>query len=502
MSSYWIESTKNLEKDYPTLSEDLSVDVCIIGAGLVGITSAYYLSDSDLKIAVIERDKICSHVSGMSTAKITSQHNLFYDYLITSYGSDFAKGYLEANQEAINNIKNIIEQEKIDCDFSMQDSYVYAYSKEELTDIHKEVKAVQSLGFPCEFVKELPLPIESVGAIKFPSQAQFNPRKYVLSLCDIITKKGISIYTNTVARKIDKSDVDYIISTDKNSIRAKYVILATHYPIVNFPGFYFLKMYQSMSYVIAADTKCELPEGMYINSTIPTYSFRTTPYENKKLLIVAGSDHKTGEQINLENAYAILENKVKELYPQSEILYKWCTEDCISLDKIPYIGDFSSIMPNLYVATGFKKWGISFSNIASKIITDKILGKENKYENLFLATRLQPIKNHEELGNMIKESVNSLVINKLKNSPNILEDVKNDEGKVVEINGKKVGVYRDCNGEYFFVKPFCAHLGCELSFNNIEKTWDCPCHGSRYAINGNIISEPAINNIERIIDLE
>lgn len=366
MSSYWIESTKNLEKDYPTLSEDLSVDVCIIGAGLVGITSAYYLSDSDLKIAVIERDKICSHVSGMSTAKITSQHNLFYDYLITSYGSDFAKGYLEANQEAINNIKNIIEQEKIDCDFSMQDSYVYAYSKEELTDIHKEVKAVQSLGFPCEFVKELPLPIESVGAIKFPSQAQFNPRKYVLSLCDIITKKGISIYTNTVARKIDKSDVDYIISTDKNSIRAKYVILATHYPIVNFPGFYFLKMYQSMSYVIAADTKCELPEGMYINSTIPTYSFRTTPYENKKLLIVAGSDHKTGEQINLEKAYAILENKVKELYPQSEILYKWCTEDCISLDKIPYIGDFSSIMPNLYVATGFKKWGIFFLTLQAK----------------------------------------------------------------------------------------------------------------------------------------
>lgn len=146
--------------------------------------------------------------------------------------------------------------------------------------------------------------------------------------------------------------------------------------------------------------------------------------------------------------------------------------------------------------------GNFFSNIASKIITDKILGKENKYENLFLATRLQPIKNHEELGNMIKESVNSLVINKLKNSPNILEDVKNDEGKVVEINGKKVGVYRDCNGEYFFVKPFCAHLGCELSFNNIEKTWDCPCHGSRYDINGNIISEPAINNIEKIIDLE
>ncbi len=502
MSSYWIESTKDSEKEYSNLSEDISVDVCIIGAGLVGITSAYYLSDSDLKVAIIERDKICSHVSAYSTAKITSQHNLFYDYLINSYGKDFARDYLQANEDAILRIKEIIKNEQIDCDFSNQDSYVYAYSKEELTDIHKEIKAVQSLGFPCEFVKKLPLPIELLGAIKFPNQGQFNPRKYALALSDIISQKGVDIYTNTIATKVDKDDDYYVISTNTNSIRAKHVILATHYPIVNFPGFYFLKMYQSMSYVIAVDTKCDLPEGLYINSSLPTYSFRTTPYQDKKLLIVAGADHKTGEKINLEDAYEILENKVKELYPKSEVLYKWCTEDCISLDKIPYIGDFSSIMPNLYVATGFKKWGITFSNVASKIITDKILGIENKYENLFLATRLQPIKNREELGNMIKESMHSLVINKLKSTPDILADVKNDEGKIVEIDNEKVGVYRDENGKCFFIKPVCAHLGCELSFNNIEKTWDCPCHGSRYDIKGKVITEPAINNLERLYDLE
>lgn len=280
-------------------------------------------------------------------------------------------------------------------------------------------------------------------------------------------------------------------------IKAKHVIVATHYPIINFPGFYFLKMYQSMSYVIAVDTKTDLPEGMYINSSEPIYSFRTTPFRDKKLLIIAGCDHKTGEKNKQENAYKILENKAKSLYPQSEVLYKWCTQDCISLDKIPYIGNFSSIMPNLYVATGFKKWGITFSNIASHIITDKILGRENKYEDLFKATRLEPIKNHEELGNMIKESMTSLVINKLKTSPNTLEDVTMDEGKIIEINGQKVGVYRDKNGDCFFIKPVCAHLGCELSFNSIEKTWDCPCHGSRYDIYGNRISEPAIEDLEK-----
>ena len=399
-----------------------------------------------------------------------------------------------------NGIKNIIQKEKIDCDFENQDAFVYAITDQELADIKKEIKAVKELDFPCEFVDELPLPIQNLGAIKFPKQGQFNPRKYALKLCDVITQKGINIYENSVVTEIEKDDEGYIVSVNDKKVKAKSVILATHYPIVNFPGLYFLKMYQSMSYVIAVDTKCNLPDGMYINSEIPTYSFRTTPYKDKKLLIVAGSDHKVGEKINLENAYNILEKKVKEMYPESEVLYRWCTEDCISLDKIPYIGDFSNIMPNLYVATGFKKWGISSSYVAGKLITDKIFGRENPYEEIFKATRLEPIKNHEELGNMIKESMYSLVINKLKEAPDSLLDVKINEGKIIELEGKKVGVYRDEQGECFFIKPTCSHLGCELSFNNLEKTWDCPCHGSRYTYDGKVICEPAIKDLEKVKD--
>ena len=497
MSSLWLNSSKN-KATYPSITRNEEVDVCIIGGGLVGITSAYFLKDSGLKTLLIEKDKICSHVSGNSTAKITSQHNLFYNYLINSFDKNFAKGYLKANEEAIIRIKNIIENENIDCDFSVQDSYVYAYSEKDVQDIKDEVAAVKSLDFPCEFVEQLPLSIKSYGAIKFSNQAQFNPVKYAYALANICSQKGIAIYENSKVIKIEKNDDNgYAIRTEENEIIAKHVILATHYPIINFPGFYFLKMYQSMSYVIAVDTKTELPDGMYINNSIPTYSFRTAMTDNKKLLIVAGSDHKTGEKINLENAYKNLENKAKELYPDSEVLYRWCTEDCISLDKVPYIGDFSSIMPNVYVATGFKKWGITFSNIASKIITDKILGKENIYEDLFKATRLEPIKNHEELGNMIKESIHSLIINKLKDSPDTLKDVKNGEGKIIEINDTKVGVYKDKDGKCFFIKPVCAHLGCELSFNNLEKTWDCPCHGSRYTYEGKVISEPAIHDLNR-----
>lgn len=232
---------------------------------------------------------------------------------------------------------------------------------------------------------------------------------------------------------------------------------------------------------------------------------------------MGGADHKTGSKIDLSNAYNILEDKVRKYYPDCKVLYKWNTEDCITLDKIPYIGEFSHFMTNMYIGTGFNKWGMTSSNVAANIIVDKILGYENKYEDVFKATRLHPIKNNEELRNMIKESANSLVINKFKvperttentkdDSKNITErvsdfhknfsNIENDTGHVFEYNGEKVGVYKDANGKLFTVKPICTHLGCLLSWNNLDKTWDCPCHGSRFDYMGHQLYNPAIRDLE------
>lgn len=232
---------------------------------------------------------------------------------------------------------------------------------------------------------------------------------------------------------------------------------------------------------------------------------------------MGGADHKTGSKIDLSNAYNILEDKVRKYYPDCKVLYKWNTEDCITLDKIPYIGEFSHFMTNMYIGTGFNKWGMTSSNVAANIIVDKILGYENKYEDVFKATRLHPIKNNEELRNMVKETANSLVINKFKvpertsentkdASKNITERVsdfdknfsyiENDTGHVFEYNGEKVGVYKDANGKLFTVKPICTHLGCLLSWNNLDKTWDCPCHGSRFDYMGHQLYNPAIRDLE------
>lgn len=260
-------------------------------------------------------------------------------------------------------------------------------------------------------------------------------------------------------------------------------------------------MYQSTSYVIGVDIQDKPFDGMYINTQSPIFSYRFANYNDKKILLVGGADHKTGSKIDLEEAYSILENEVKKYYPKSTVLYRWNTEDCITLDKIPYIGDFSNFLPNMYIGTGFNKWGMTSSNVAANIITDKILGKENEYEEVFRSTRLHPIKNSQEFGSMLKETTNSLILNKFKVPPQDLDSIENDSGSVLEYNNEKVGIYRDKRGKIFAIKPICTHLGCLLSWNNIDKTWDCPCHGSRFDYTGKNLYNPAIKDLD-IIDIE
>lgn len=499
MNSYWIESVKDKKKEFPKLQKDERADVCIIGGGLTGITTAYYLSKTNLKVTLLEKYRICEHASGNTTAKITSQHGLFYDYLIQSQGKEKAKQYLEASEQAIKNIENIVKDENIECDFERHDNYVYTLKQEEVNKIKKEVEAVKSLGFSAEFTTNSELPFDILGAIKFPNQAQFNPCKYVNGLVEAITKtNNSSIFENTKVVDLKSSeDSLYKVITEKGyCITAKHVVIASHYPIINAPGYYFLKMYQEMSYLIGVETDKSLFKGMYINSETPTVSFRTAKKDGKDLLLIGGMGHKTGERKDISDSYKNLEAIAKKYYPDCKIPYHWCTEDCISLDKIPYIGEFSSLMPNVYVGTGYKKWGMTTSNVAANIITDKILGKKNAYEEVFISTRMEPIKNHQEVGNMLKEVVTSWTIEKLEIPDEKLQDIKKGEGGIIELENKKVGAYKDENGKIYIVKPVCSHLGCELTWNNLEKTWDCPCHGSRFNYKGKSIYDPSIKDLE------
>lgn len=442
MSSYWINSINNFPK-FEKLDNNYECDVCIIGAGLTGLSSAYYLTNAGLKVIIVEKDELCQKASGNTTAKITYNHNLIYNYLINSYGKKHAKAYLDANKQAIENIKNIINSENINCDFEYQDNYIYTTNQDELTNIKAEINAIKMLGEECELVTNSPLPFKIAGAMVTKNQAQFHPVKYMLGLVNSITKNSSLIFCNSTATDFKAVEDGYITFANGNEIKSKYIICATHYPIKKITGFYFTKIYQSTSYVLGIDTHSKLFDGMYINPSKPTYSFRTAKYQDKKLLILAGADHKTGFAPTPENTYDLLEKIAKKYYPTSDILYKWNTRDCISLDKIPYIGHFSTLMPNAYVATGFNKWGITSSNVAANIITDKILEKNNKYSFVFDSTRLKPIKNRIELKNMSSQVFRSFVSNRIKIPEEEISKIKNDNGAIIKIHGSSVGIYKD-----------------------------------------------------------
>lgn len=375
----------------------------------------------------------------------------------------------------------------------MQNSYIYTCSSSNVQKIKDETNAVRTLGLNATLVTECNLPFIIKAAICFPNQAQFHPRKYILGL--LSTLKNENVYENSKIVDIKHKDSLYEVYVNNHIVKCKYLVLATHYPIKNFPGMYFLKMYQDKSYVVAVNTNSKSLNGMYLSLDEPTTSFRTAD----NMLLVGGSGHKTGaNNIDLDNSYLNIENYVKSLYPKAEIKYTWSTQDCVSLDKIPYIGRFSSLFENMYVATGYKKWGITTSYVAAKIISDKILGKENNYASIYSATRFHPIKNRKEFGNILKQSVYSLAINKLKKPKLDFSQIQNNCGGIVNYNGSKIGLYKDNNGKLYAIEPYCTHLGCELSWNNLEKTWDCPCHGSRYDYTGKVITEPTTKNLETI----
>ena len=455
MNSYWENDRENYKK-YKSLNENMQTEICVIGGGITGLSIAYYLSQN-AHITVLEKDRICNRTSAKNTGKITSQHGLFYDYLINSQNKEFAKKYLEANQNAIDKIENIVNLENIDCDFKRENAYVFTNNIKELEKIKKEVNSIKQFNNEiCNYCNKIDLPLSCKGAIEFKNQAKFNPLKYCYGLAEAINKYGGNIFENSQVENVTKEADKYIIDVNGKKVISKIVILATRYPILNFPGYYFLKMYQSTSYAMVFDCKQNLFDGMYINAEVPSISFRTIEEKNKKLLLAVGYDYKTGKPS--ENGYNELVRIVKSMYPNAVILSKWTAEDCISLDKIPYIGEYSNIMKNLYVATGFNKWGITTSNIAAQIIADKILDKANKYEDIFKSTRLKPIKNKEELSNMIEEANKSIVLSRLTNTK---------------------------------VQPTCTHLGCKLYFNQIEDIWECPCHGSKFTCDGKSIEAPS-----------
>lgn len=476
MKSVWSESCKFRKRE--ALNKDIKTDVLVIGAGIAGILTAYMLKKKGRDVVLIDAAEIASGNTKNTTAKITSQHDLIYSKLIAEFGEEKARQYAKANELAIKKYKEIIEDKRIECNFEEKSAYVYSLNEVEV--LKEEVEAAKKLGIDAEFVQEANLPFKIKGALKFNSQAQFNPLKFL---------KGISnelvIYENTRALEIKEN----LVVTSGGNITANNIVVATHYPIMNAPGYYFMKMHQERSYILALENTSEI-DGMYIDLNKEGYSFRT--YNN--LLLLGGISHRTGE--NEEGgSYDELRKVAKKLYPKAKEKYYWSAQDCMTIDGIPYIGRYSSETPNIYVATGFNKWGMTSSMVSAMIISDMILEKENDFSEIFSPRRFDLSLSINNIANDLIETAKNFIAQKVYIPSSEIEHIKNGHGGIIEYNGEKVGVYKNKDGKEFFVSTKCTHLGCQLSWNSDELTWDCPCHGSRFDYKGRLIGSPATKDL-------
>jgi len=418
---------------FPQLEGDLHTDVLIIGGGLAGLLCAWNLTCAGIACVLIEENRLMQGVSGRTTAKLTSQHGLIYSKLLKKFGPEKARLYYEANQDAV--IKMRALAEKADCDFTEQNSYLYATDGTQ--KLEEEMAAYEQLGIPARWERSLLLPFPVAGGLRFSGQGQFHPLKLAAYIA-----KGLKIYENTKALAF----IGKGVQTPKGVVTAEKILVATHFPIWNKHGAYFLKLYQQRSYVIALENAPQA-EGMYLDCAENGLSIRSAG----QYLLLGGGGHRTGKQ---GLGWTLPQSAAERYYPQGKIAARWATQDCMSLDGMPYIGRYSKATPDLYVATGFQKWGMSTAMAAGMILSDLVAGRENPYADLFSPSRSM-------LHGQLLRNGGETAVNLLRPTA-----------------------------------PRCPHLGCALKWNPEEHSWDCPCHGSRFDKDGRVLNNPATEDLQ------
>lgn len=428
MDSLWWEDVQ-LPRFQP-LKSDFKTEVLIIGGGMAGILCAHMLEQAGVDYALVEAKRLCSGVTGKTTAKVTAQHGLIYHRLLETFGAENAKEYLQANQWAVEEYQKLAE--RIPCDFREQDSFVY--SLDDGKKLEQEAAALERLGGSARLVNSTSLPFSVAGAVCLERQGQFHPLKFVAGLVS-----GLRIFEQTKVLELRPGEV----LTTGGRIRAKKTIVATHFPMLNKHGSYFLKLHQNRSYVLALKNAPAI-EGMYVDEKETGMSFR----QYGDVLLLGGGGHRTGKQ---GGGWRELEEFARRHWPKAQAVGRWATQDCMSLDGVPYIGTYSRRTRGLYVATGFNKWGMTTSMVAARLLTDLVQEKENPWEGLFSPSRTMM---HVQLASNAAQAVVGLL------TPG----------------------------------PRCPHMGCVLKYNREEHSWDCPCHGSRFTRDGEVIDNPATDD--------
>jgi glycine/D-amino acid oxidase-like deaminating enzyme/nitrite reductase/ring-hydroxylating ferredoxin subunit len=491
--SLWLATTPTT--DYEPLEGGLHVDCAVVGGGIAGLTTALKLKERGQTVAVLEAERVVAATTGNTTAKVTSQHGLQYDQLRSTFGPEVARKYGAANEAAIDEVERIVETYDIDADFERTPAYTYTESPDEEGTVREEAWAAQQSGLPAEYVEETDLPFDVAGAVRFDDQAQFHPRKYLLGVVEALHGHGSYVFEETRAEGLDRGD-PHRVETERGTVVADDVVVATHFPVFDRAG-YFARIHPKRAYLLAVEIAGDLPEGMYYSTASPPATMRPYRGNGEEYLIVGGQSHKPSvSETPTSERYRRCEAYARQRFDVESIAYRWSTHDYSPVDDVPLIGQLGPASDGAYVATGFDGWGMSNGTAAGMIIADLIETGSSPYEDLFDPTRVTPgasakkfLSENSVVGaRFFGDRIRSMLAGSDLPQPG--------EADVIRKDGRPTGVYRDETGDVHAVDATCPHMGCLVTWNDAERSWDCPCHGSRFDYDGEILSGPAVEGLE------
>ncbi len=492
--SVWI-GTAAEQPDFPSLAEDIHAEVAVIGGGIVGITTALLLAEDGADVVLLESGRLARGVTGHTTAKVTSQHGLIYAQLRSHFGADGARLYGEANEAALRWIAERVERDGIECDFRPQPNYVYASGSAERGKLEREVEAAREAGLPASLVEETPLPYPVKAAVRFDDQAEFHPRRYLLALVERLRSLGCRIYENSRAVAVD-GGAPHSVRTLDGTVTAERVVVATHYPFLD-RTLAFARVHPERSYAIVCRIAGDPPPGMHISADSPTRSIRPVPVGGDELLLVGGEGHKTGEGGDTERRYAALEDFAREHWQVESVEYRWSTQDNVTIDHVPYVGRATLRDDRLLMATGFAKWGMTGGTAAALLLADLVRGRDHEWASFFDPFRFKPLAGGPTLVKENARVAHHFVGDRIaERGGRALDNLAPGEGAIVSHDGEKVAGHRREDGTLVAVSTCCTHLGCQVKWNTAERSWDCPCHGSRFTPEGDVLQGPAVRSLE------
>jgi glycine/D-amino acid oxidase-like deaminating enzyme/nitrite reductase/ring-hydroxylating ferredoxin subunit len=487
---YWLETC--IPPAFPALSGDLTVDVAIVGGGIVGVSVARMLKDRGLTVALVEARRVGQGVSGKATAKVTSQHGLTYRTLEQKFDEDRARLYADAQEAGLRAIRELPQRYGFNADVETRPAFVYTREQQHVEEIEQEVEVARRLGLPAALTKDTGLPFDVLAAMRWDDQAQFHPIKYVAGLAATIPGGGSHVFENSRVTDWEPAS----IATGAGSVSARHVVMATNLPLGQL-GLYYATNYPTAEPVIAAPIRRE-PPGYYKNVEQPGHSMRTHRHDGRTYAIAAGTHFTPGHDEDAQKHFADLEQWLRDSFDAGPIEYRWVNEDYSPMDGAPFIGWSTDDKNDAYlVATGFAAWGFTNGAAAGILIADLVEGRDNPWSKLFDASRVKPLAGARDFVKKNVKVAKELVTGHFSSGAKSFDEIALGQAAIVSLDGADVAAFRDDDGRVHAVSAVCTHMGCVLGWNGIDRTWDCPCHGSRFTLSGEVLHGPAVMPLER-----